>query len=154
MKRFFRILGRKLLVCMGCYIVGIFLLGFFPTQITTCCQLLTSCHYRICSWAPFIGTILWNVEAVWNWIHQFLPHFGIMCGVLIFFSMIKWVLNKNSTNNRKSSKRKTEKKTITKSTTTPKSGDTLPVSDAANPKSDTSTPRSGTVTPRRRRAAD
>ena len=140
MKRFFIIFGRKLTVCFGCYIVGIFLLGFFPTQIATCCQLLTSCHYRICSWAPFIRTILWNVEAVWNWIHQFLPHFGLMCGVLIFFSMIKWVLNKNNTNNRKSTKKRTEKKTVSKPTTTPKS--------------DTSTPRSDTATPRRRRTAD
>jgi len=75
---------------MGCYILSIIITGFFPTQISTCNQLFTGLFYRISSWAPFVATILGNVEIAWNWILQFLPFFGGMWGVLITLLLIKW----------------------------------------------------------------
>ncbi len=90
MKRFFKFLGRTLILWVGCYFLGMIFIGFFPTQTSTCNQLFTACYHRVSSWAPFIGTILENLEIAWNWVHGFLPHFGTMLGTLIAMSMFRW----------------------------------------------------------------
>ncbi len=90
MKRFFKFLGRTIILWLGCYVLSIIVIGFFPTQISTCNQLFTGLFYRVSAWAPFMSTVMGYLETVWNWIHKFLPYFGSTCGVLIVLTLVKW----------------------------------------------------------------
>jgi hypothetical protein len=91
MKKFLKSVGRILITLIGCYLVGVILMGFFPSQIATAGQLLMGCWSRISNWAPFVGTVCGYIASAWNWLLTILPHFGVMMGVLttaLFFRFV------------------------------------------------------------------